>query len=81
VSLLGASDDVLRGLAVYAVGLLGPETARSQLEALANDSTEITLYLDRKLQFRSINALASEALACQPDPTPNGNMRVRNADA
>jgi HEAT repeat protein len=63
VPFLSSSDAVLRGLAAWVVGLLGPEAARSQLEALANDSTEIPIYLDRELHYRSVKNLAAEALA------------------
>jgi hypothetical protein len=63
VPFLSSSDAVLRGLAAWVVGLLGPEAARLQLEALANDPTEIPIYLDRELHYRSVKNLAAEALA------------------
>jgi hypothetical protein len=74
VPFLSASDAVLRGLATWAVGLLGPETARLQLEALANDAAEIPLYFGRELQYRSVKNLAAEALAMRPK-TPAKEMK------
>ena len=63
IPLLQASDAVFRGLAVWIVGLLGPETARLELESLLNDPAGISIYRGTELQYRSIKSLATEALA------------------
>lgn len=63
LSYLASTDAPLRGLAAWAVGLLGVEAARSTLETLFEDKAEISLYLDRRLVRRSVGDLAKEALA------------------
>jgi HEAT repeat protein len=60
---LDAPDAVLRGLAAWALGLCGPDAARSHLEPLLKDTTEISLYLNGKLHRRLVKNLAAEALA------------------
>jgi hypothetical protein len=60
---LASIDASVRGLAAWAVGLLGAEGARPPLEALVEDKAEISLYLDRQLVRRSVGNLAKEALA------------------
>jgi hypothetical protein len=73
IPFLSSSDAMLRGLAAWALGFLGPETARTQLEALAKDTTVIPIYLDGKIRQRAIKTLAAEALgACRQDCT-SGN--------
>jgi hypothetical protein len=62
LSFLASSDAPLRGLAAWAVGLLGGQGARPQLEALLHDDAELTLYLKRRLVRRSVGDLAKEAL-------------------
>ena len=47
---LEARDATLRGLAAWALGLLGAREARSQMERLANDDSRITIYRDRKIK-------------------------------
>lgn len=51
------------GLAARAIGLLGVEAARSHLEALLGDDSELVLYLNRRLVLRRVSDLAREALA------------------
>jgi len=60
---LASTDASVRGLATWTVGLLGAEGARPPLEALLEDETEVSLYLDRQLVRRSVGSLAKEALA------------------
>jgi hypothetical protein len=62
-SYLASSDATLRGLAAWAVGLLGVGAARSTLEALLRDRAEISLYLECRLVRRSVSDLAKQALA------------------
>jgi hypothetical protein len=59
---LGSSDTTVRALAAWAVGLLGVEDGRSQLEALLTDNAEVHLYRDRYLGVRRISEMAREAL-------------------
>jgi hypothetical protein len=63
LSYLESDDATVRGLAAWAVGLLGAEAARSQLEALLGDDAGVSLYLNRKLVLRRVSDLAKEALA------------------
>ncbi|MBW2266921.1 MAG: HEAT repeat domain-containing protein [Deltaproteobacteria bacterium] len=52
---LESTDAAVRGLAAWAVGLLGVEEARQ-------DGIEISMFLDRKLVRRSVSDLAKEAI-------------------
>jgi hypothetical protein len=67
VLFLESSDATVRGLAAWALGLLGAEAARPKLEALLRDNTEIPLYTDRKLTYRRVSDLAKEALTAITD--------------
>ncbi len=59
---LESADAAVRGLAAWAVGLLGVEEARQRLEVLMQDGIEISMFLDRKLVRRSVSDLAKEAI-------------------
>jgi hypothetical protein len=59
---LEARDATLRGLAAWALGLLGAREARSQMERLANDGDRIAIYRDRKIKICLVKDLAKEAL-------------------
>lgn len=60
---LESPDATVRGLAAWAVGLLGAEAARPQLEALLGDEAEVPLYIGGRLMVRCVGDLAKEALA------------------
>jgi len=62
LSFLEARDATLRGLAVWALGLLGAREARSLMERLANDGDRIAIYRDRKIKIYQVKDLAKEAL-------------------
>ena len=59
---LGSPDATLRGLAAYAIGLLGAENVRPRLEALLGDKAQIRLYMKGNLIIRRVSELAKEAL-------------------
>ena len=59
---LEARDATLRGLAAWALGLLGAREARSQIERLVNDGDRIAIYRDRKIKIYFVKDLAKEAL-------------------
>ena len=59
---LEARVATLRGLAVWALGLLGAREARSQIECLLNDEGEIEIYRHRKIKITRVKDLAKEAL-------------------
>ncbi len=59
---LEARGATLRGLAVWALGLLGARKARSQIERLTNDDDRIAIYRDRKIKIYQVRGLAREAL-------------------
>jgi len=63
LSFLESPDATVRGLAAWTVGLLGAEAARSQLEVLLRDESEVLLYIDARLVLRRVCDLAKEALA------------------
>jgi hypothetical protein len=60
---LESKDAAARGLAAWALGLLGAEAARSQLTTLLTDEARVWLYSDRMLVLLTVSDLASEALA------------------
>jgi len=62
LSFLEARGATLRGLAVWALGLLGAREARSQMERLANDDSKIEIYRDHKIKIYQVKNLAEEAL-------------------
>lgn len=59
---LEARDATLRGMAVWALGLLGAREVRSQMECLATDGDRIAIYRDRKIKITLVKDLAKEAL-------------------
>lgn len=59
---LGSDDAVVRGLAAWALGLLGTTEAAPRLEALLADREAVRLYLDRALVTSSVGELAGRAL-------------------
>jgi hypothetical protein len=52
----------VRGLTVWALGLLAARGAQSGIEDLLSDSAEITIYVDGTFVSRRVNELAKEAL-------------------
>ena len=60
---LESEDATVRALAVRAIGLLGAELHRTQIEPLLSDDSEIEIYLNSKLVVRRVSDLAGEALA------------------
>jgi hypothetical protein len=59
---LESSDATVRGMAAWTMGLLRAPSAQKKLEALLEDETEVPLYLNRKLERRTVSGLAKEAL-------------------
>ena len=62
VHFLTSRRAALRGLAVWALGLLGAGEAESQIRVLLNDSAQIELYRERELRTHSVRELTEEAL-------------------
>ena len=60
---LDSEDPEVRGLAARASGILRIEEAKGKLSVLKNDSSEILLYDQGKLETRTVGELAGEALA------------------
>ncbi|MHC1752431.1 DVU0298 family protein [Humidesulfovibrio sp.] len=60
---LADEDGANRGLAAWVVGLVGLDAARGGLAALADDATEVALFLDGELQRTTTGLLARQALA------------------
>jgi HEAT repeat protein len=60
---LGSSDTSVRGLAVWALGLLQAKEAISNLEKLSSDSGQVKNYLNRTLVEETVANLAEKALA------------------
>jgi hypothetical protein len=67
---LKSGDATIRGLAARAIGLLGSEKARAEIEHLTKDETEIQLYSGHKLLRRQVRELAQEALEKLPKSRP-----------
>lgn len=59
---LESKDATVRGLAAWTMGLLGADTARSQIESLLEDNAEIQLYRNHKLVTCRVSDLAEQAL-------------------
>ena len=55
-------NPALRGLTVWALGMLGAYEACSRIEDLLDDDAEIEIYLDRKLDSHRVKDLAHQAL-------------------
>ncbi len=62
---LDSKDATVRGMAAWALGLLGVGTARGRIENLLSDGAKVDLYLNRALVVRRVNDLAEEALAAE----------------
>lgn len=61
--LLDWPDPGVRGLAAWALGLLGAAEARERLEALRGDQGPVEMGQDGKPVFTTVGALAAQALA------------------
>ena len=59
---LTSTRATLRGLAVWALGLLGASEAGLQIQLLVSDNAEIELYRDRELSVCRVMDLSEEAL-------------------
>ena len=59
---LESDDATVRGLAAWALGLIGTREAGAKLEALLEDREPVRIYLDRELVRSSVGDLASQAL-------------------
>ena len=60
---LNSTDATIRGIAAWVIGMLDPEKARSELEALGTDENQVQIYLDHNLIKCLVKDLAVEALA------------------
>jgi hypothetical protein len=74
---LDATDRVVQGLAAWCAGVLEVHEARSGLESLVDEETEIVLYGDQGLVKRPAGHLAREALGRleRALPTKGGTTR------
>jgi hypothetical protein len=72
VAFLDASDAAARGFAAWAIGALDPKPARSKLEALLNDDTQISIYADGEIRSRRVSDLARSALISMEDNQRRG---------
>lgn len=59
---LDSKDATVRGLAVWALGLLGANTSRAKLKGFLGDNDAVEIYLNRQLIVRHVNDLVEEAL-------------------
>jgi len=59
---LGSSDATVRGMTVWAMGLLGVDEVRPRFEQLKKDESELKIYIDRRLIKCKVKELAEEAL-------------------
>jgi hypothetical protein len=59
---LESDDATVRGLAAWALGLIGPREAGAKLEALLEDREPVRIYLDRELVHSTVGELARQAL-------------------
>jgi hypothetical protein len=59
---LESDDGTVRGLAAWALGLIGTREAGAKLETLLGDREKLRIYLDRELVRISVGELASQAL-------------------
>lgn len=60
---LDADDPVIRGLAAWAVGLLGDQQSRPSLQSMVSDRTSIGLYLDGVIRDYTVGDLAAKGVA------------------
>lgn len=63
LAFLDDADPYVRGLAARCLGYLGMQKAASRLEQLTNDSGQLLLYADGKLNPTTVGSLAREAIA------------------
>ncbi len=63
LSYLKSSDSTVRGLAAWALGLLQAEEAAAGLAKLANDPTQVKIYINRTFATDTVGRLAHKALA------------------
>jgi HEAT repeat protein len=61
VPFLRSGDPYHRGFAAWAAGALNPGQARHELERLAADNTTITIFLNHRLEERTVAEIAKEA--------------------
>jgi hypothetical protein len=59
---LEAEDATVRGLAAWALGIIGAHGVRSRINSLIRDDAEVEVYLDRKLGVYRVKDLAGKAL-------------------
>ena len=58
---LKSSDATIRGLAAWAMGMIGGKDSLFQLEGLLSDTAEIKIFRNQKLASSSVSELAKEA--------------------
>ena len=63
VPFLQARDAMLRGLTVWALGMLGEKGVQTEIELLAHDSSEVEILVDRQLVRCQVEELAEQAVA------------------
>ena len=63
VPFLQARDAMLRGLTVWALGMLGEKGVQPEIELLAHDSSEVEIFVDRQLVRCQVKELAEKAIA------------------
>ena len=62
VAFLQAGDATLRGLTVWALGMLGERGVQPEIKCLARDSSEVEIFVDRKLVRCQVKELADKAI-------------------
>ena len=62
IAFLEAEDATVRGLATWALGIIGAYGVRSRITSLIRDDAEVEVYLDRKLRLYRVKDLARKAL-------------------
>jgi HEAT repeat protein len=60
---LYSNDATVRGLAVWAMGLLGGEAFWKEIERFLNDNNDITIYLNDKLVRCRVSDIAKDTLS------------------
>ena len=63
VPFLQAGDAMLRGLTVWALGMLAERGVQSEIERLAHDRSEVEIFVDCKLLRCRVKELADKAIA------------------
>lgn len=59
---LESSDPTIRGLAAWALGLLGDRASQAILESMMDDTTPVSIYLDGAMESTFVRDLAARAL-------------------